>query len=63
MKKGGIIIFLLYLILGLYFINYPFNFIKLPEFIFSLNSWIIFIGGILMIIGAVNYFRVSKSSS
>jgi len=63
MKKGGMIIFLLYLILGLYFINYPFNFIKIPEFIFGLNNWIIFIGGILMIVGSINYLKASKSSS
>ena len=56
----NIFIFLIYLILGAYFINYPFNFISIPEYISNFNSWIVFAGGILMLFGAINYFRVKK---
>jgi hypothetical protein len=59
-KKGAAIWFVLYLIFGLYFINYPFNFIALPSFFSSINSWIILVGGILILIGGINFLRLSK---
>ena len=62
MGKGGLIGFSVYLIFGLYFINSAFNFITLPEFVFSVDKWIIFIGGILIVVGGINYLRASKKS-
>ncbi len=65
MVRGGnrIIFFVVYLIIGLYFINYPFQFVKIPESISSIaNQWIIFVGGILLIIGGINYLRASRQS-
>ena len=60
-KKGAnIFIFLLFLIFGLYFINSTFNFITLPEFILDIDKWIIFSGGILIILGGFNYFKAGK---
>jgi len=59
-KKGAFIYFLVYLIFGLYFINSAFNFIVLPGFFTKIDNWITLIGGILIIIGAINYFRISK---
>jgi len=40
-----------YLIFGLYFINYPFNFVKMPEFVVSLESWIVLASGICFLVG------------
>jgi len=54
------LIFLGYLIIGFYFINYPFEFIEVPDFILDFNQWIILAGGILMLIGALNYFKLKK---
>ena len=51
---------LFYLILGLYFLNYPLGLIPIPEFIASIDKWIIFIGGIFMLIGAVNSIRIGR---
>lgn len=51
----GIVIFIIYVLVGLYLINYPFNFITMPTFIVSIEKWILFIGGILIIIGGVKY--------
>lgn len=59
-KKWAFIGFLVYLIFGLYFINFALNFIALPDFFSKIDKWIILIGGILIIVGAINYFRVSK---
>ena len=61
-KKFGMMGFLLYLIFGLYFINSTFDFITLPDFVLNIDKWIIFVGGILIIVGGINYIRVSKKS-
>ena len=49
------IIFFIYLIGGLYFLNAPFNLIPLP----TISNWVIFIGGILLIFGGIKYLRSS----
>ena len=59
-----IFVFLLYLGLGLYFINAPFKFIpSLP----SVNDWSVFVGGVLLIFGGMKSIvsgkKVSKSGS
>jgi uncharacterized membrane protein YidH (DUF202 family) len=38
------------------------NFIKLPEISANINKWIIFAGGVLLIIGAINYLRANRAS-
>jgi len=60
MKKGAFIGFLVYLVFGLYFLNYSLGFVVFPEFMFKIDKWIILIGGILIIVGAINYLRLSK---
>ena len=59
-SQSRIIFFLIYLLWALYLINYPFNFVQLPGFFSSLNNGIIFIGGILVLIGAFNFLRTSR---
>jgi len=59
-KHVNIFILLAYLILGVYFISFPFNFFSIPEYVSKFDSWIIFAGGILMLFGAINYFRLRK---
>ena len=61
-KKLGMIIFLVYMVFGLFFINYQLNFIKIPEFISIIEGWVIFVGGLLIFLGGINYFRASKKS-
>ena len=61
MKRGpNTLIMLVYLVFGLYFINQPFQFIQIPESFSIAEPWIIFVGGILIILGAVNYFKVRR---
>lgn len=61
MGKLSLIGFVLYLIAGLYFINSSFNFITMPEFIQSADKWILLVGGILIILGGINYLRAGKN--
>jgi len=62
-KIRGVNIFILlaYLILGAYFINFPFNFFQIPEIVTQFNSWIILAGGVFMLFGAIHYFKASKN--
>lgn len=41
------------IIIGLYFLNYPFQLIKIPEIISKLDPWIIFAGGILIVVAGI----------
>jgi predicted membrane channel-forming protein YqfA (hemolysin III family) len=51
---------ILYLVFAFYFVNVPFQFVKIPESFSIANNWIIFIGGVLLLFGAINYFRASR---
>ena len=63
-KRGGSgFLLVVYLIFGAYFINYAFNFVKLPAAIDPINKWIIFIGGILIIFGGINLLRLNRYKS
>ncbi|MBP6856889.1 hypothetical protein KBC25_00515 [Candidatus Pacearchaeota archaeon] len=62
MARGGLFFFVLYLVIGAYFLNFGLNFIKLPEISANINKWIIFAGGVLLIIGAINYLRANRAS-
>ncbi len=55
-KIRGLVMFL-YILFALYFLNYPFGVIVIPELFSSVEPWIIFIGGILLIIGGFSYFK------
>lgn len=59
-RGANLIIVLLYLVLGAYFINQPFNFVTVPDIISQYDKWIIFVGGILILFGVINYFRAKR---
>jgi len=61
-SRVNVFILLIYLILGAYFINYPFNFMKVPESVLQFNNWIILVGGIFMLFGAIHYFQAKRFS-
>ncbi|MBI2043003.1 hypothetical protein HYT25_01290 [Candidatus Pacearchaeota archaeon] len=52
-----LLIFALYLVFGFYFVNYPFNFVEIPEIITNYNSWIVLIGGILILAASINFLK------
>lgn len=60
MARLGLLGFIIYLIFGIYQLNFALNFVSLPTFSTTVNNWIIFIGGILIIIGGINYLRVGN---
>ncbi|RLG11422.1 hypothetical protein DRN69_07785 [Candidatus Pacearchaeota archaeon] len=61
MAKGAKgIILLLFLLVGLYFINSSFNFINLPEFVTKIDKWINLIGGIFIFIGGFYFWKSDK---
>ena len=51
----------LYIIFAIYFLNYPFGIVKIPEKLSLIEPWIIFIGGVLLVIGGFSYFRRGKA--
>jgi hypothetical protein len=59
-RRGNYFLFFIYVIFGAYFINYAFDFIKLPSVIVSMNKWIIFVGGVLIIIGSFNLLKSKR---
>jgi hypothetical protein len=60
-KKAGWIGLILFIVFGIYFINAPFNFIPISGIINQdVNNWIVFIGGILMIVGGISFVRMNR---
>ena len=58
--RGSGLSFALYILLGLYFLNFGLAFIpKLIEVTAGFSKWIIFIGGILLIVSGIK-FLVSR---
>ena len=56
-RKTGFIILLIYLVIGLYLVNSPFQWVKIPAMISQFDKWIIPIGGVLIIIEGVKYLK------
>lgn len=57
---GRKLLFFVSLIFGLYFLNAGLNFIKIPETFVSINKWIIFAGGILLIFSAIRHLATRR---
>ena len=56
MKSGtNLVIFIVYVLFGLYFLNSKLVFFVLPETISNVNLWITFAGGVLLILGALKF--------
>jgi len=61
MASGRMVLFLVYLILGLYLINFAGNWVVLPTFDSSINNWIMAAIGVLMVIGGISYLRAASN--
>ncbi len=59
MGSSGIVVFLVSLLIGLYFINLSFTFYVLPESEL-LGKWMNVLAGVLIILGGINYWRVEN---
>ena len=60
MKGGKILFFFIFVLFGLYFINYSLELYPIPDFILEVNNWITLIGGVLILIGGVSLLRTLK---
>ncbi|MBS3071327.1 hypothetical protein J4407_03455 [Candidatus Pacearchaeota archaeon] len=56
--RWKIFLFLIYVLFGFYFINVSLNFVEIPEFISDLDSWIMLIGGALIILSGFEHFLI-----
>lgn len=59
-KGASNMIFFIFLIAGLYFLNLFFNFITLPESFNEINRFMNLIGGIMIIIGGFYLLKSTK---
>ena len=59
-RSGSWVFPLIYIIFGLYFIDYALNFLPIPASFEPINKWIFLVGGVLIIIGAINHYRVGR---
>jgi len=60
MRNNRLFIFALFLIFGLYFVNPLLGLVNLPESFDKINSWILFIGGLLLLYSAFNSLRTRR---
>jgi hypothetical protein len=61
MNRGGrTLIFILYLVVALYSLNYPFQILKIPQYISIADPWIIFVSGVLLVLGGISFYRVGR---
>tara|TARA_Y100000034_G_scaffold134431_1_gene202834 strand:- start:590 stop:775 length:186 start_codon:yes stop_codon:yes gene_type:complete len=56
----SILFMLVSFILGLYLINVPLDIITIPAGIINIEPWIVFLGGLLVIFGAISYQRIPR---
>ena len=62
MGKFTKILALVYVIIGLYFLNFPFDIISL-DFLGGVGDWIVFLGGaIILIHGLIFLFKRAKKT-
>lgn len=59
-KKRNIIFFLLYIIFAIYFLNFKFPLLIVPEFVSNINDLIIVLGGFLLLFSGLNYLLPRK---
>ncbi len=62
MVKLRFVLFFINLVIGLYFVNKGFDFIGLPEFILSIDKWILIVGGAMIIISGILVMKGSSDS-
>ena len=54
-SKHNILFFLLYLVVAIYFLNFKFPLLSVPEFILKFNDWVIVFGGFLLLFSGWNF--------
>lgn len=57
-KEFDTIFFVIYLLVGGYFINMGISYMTIPKIVTSYDKWIMLIGGILIVLGGVSHLRL-----
>ena len=60
MRWFTVIILALHLAVGLYLLNLSFNFYSVPELVTGFNDVIILAGGVLVLLGGLNFLRTIR---
>lgn len=63
MKAVHWIMILLFLVLGVYFVNGTFKFLEVPKEVVNLNQWIEVVGGLLLVYGAYDHYQANRYSA
>ncbi|MCA9487375.1 MAG: hypothetical protein KC516_00245 [Nanoarchaeota archaeon] len=58
--RKGLIYFVVYIVFGAYFINAGLSYWVIPDFLNKANTWIMFVGGILLVIAGLFSFKVTR---
>ena len=58
--KNRFLLFVIYLLFAIYFVNVQFLFLTVPEFILKFNSLISFLGGLLLFFAAFKQLMKSR---
>lgn len=61
-RRGGMSLFIVYLVLALYFLNSAFSFIILPDFFTKIDKWIVFLGAIFLVLGGISHMRMRRNT-
>jgi hypothetical protein len=63
MRGVGGLFFIIYLLLGLYFLNLGLQFIAIPAFLSGIEKGIYVVGGVLLIFGSIKFLMSSRANS
>jgi len=59
-KEVKTIAVVIYFLFGLYFLNFVFAFVVIPEYVSNFSDWINIASAILLFIGGVNFVRAGN---
>ncbi|MEK6757901.1 MAG: hypothetical protein AABX88_02120 [Nanoarchaeota archaeon] len=62
MRRNRGAIFLIYVVVGAYLLNFAFKFYEFPAAISKIHIYVVGIAGILVILGGINYLRLQPMS-
>ncbi len=59
-SRNNVLFFLLYFVVAIYFLNFKFPLLTVPEFILKISDWIVVFGGFLLLFSGLNFLLPKK---
>lgn len=60
-RPPSFLTFILFLIFGLYLVNFPIGLIPIPAAVLQFDKWIVFVGGVLLLVSAASHLgRITR---